>query len=73
MYSGILLGPKKIEILPFVTMWMDFESIMLSKISQRKQILYDSTFTWTRKTNEQIADNKTETVINRYREQTGGC
>ena len=73
MYSGILLGHKKIEILPFVTMWMDFESIMLSKISQRKQILYDSTFTWTRKTNEQIADNKKETVINRYREQTGGC
>ena len=31
-YSAI----KKIEILPFVTTWMELESIMLSKISQRK-------------------------------------
>ena len=30
------------EILPFVTVWIDFESIMLSKISQtERQILYD--------------------------------
>ena len=27
---------KKNEILPFATMWMELESIMLSEISQRK-------------------------------------
>ena len=31
-YSSI----KKNEILPFATMWMELEGIMLSKISQRK-------------------------------------
>ena len=31
-YSAI----QKNEILPFVTMWMELEGIMLSKISQRK-------------------------------------
>ena len=31
-YSAI----KKKEILPFATMWMDLEAIMLSEISQRK-------------------------------------
>ena len=31
-YSAI----KKNEILPFATMWMDLEGIMLSEISQRK-------------------------------------
>ena len=31
-YSAI----KKSEILPFATMWMELEGIMLSEISQRK-------------------------------------
>ena len=31
-YSAI----KKNEILPFATMWMELEGIMLSEISQRK-------------------------------------
>ena len=35
-YSAI----KKSEILPFATMWMELESIMLSKIRER-QISYD--------------------------------
>ncbi|KAF0880513.1 LORF2 protein, partial [Crocuta crocuta] len=30
------LAIKKNEILPFATMWMELEGIMLSKISQRK-------------------------------------
>ena len=34
IYSGILLGHKKNEILPFVTTCMDLEGIMLSEISQ---------------------------------------
>ena len=36
------LAIKKNEILPFATMWMELEGIMLSKISQR-QISYDFT------------------------------
>ena len=35
-YSAI----KKNDILPFVTMWMDLEGIILS------EILYDSTYMW---------------------------
>ena len=42
---------RKKEILPFVTTWKDREGIMLSKISQRKQILQDITCT-------QILENK---------------
>ena len=30
------LAIKKNEILPFATMWMELEGIMLSEISQRK-------------------------------------
>ena len=36
---------KKNEILPFATMWMELECIMLSKISQRK-IPYDFIHMW---------------------------
>ena len=35
-YYGILFSHKNNEILPFVTMWMDLESIMLSDISWTK-------------------------------------
>ena len=31
---------------PFVTTWMDLEGISISKISQRRQILYDFTYMW---------------------------
>ena len=33
-YNGILLGYKKNEIMPFATIWMDVETIILSEISQ---------------------------------------
>ena len=35
-YNGILFGHKKKEMLPFTTMWMDSEGIILSEIRQRK-------------------------------------
>ena len=36
---------RKKELLPFVTAWMELESIMLSKISQdERQMPYDFTF-----------------------------
>ena len=37
MYDGILFTHKKNEILPFATIWMDLESIMLSEISQTEK------------------------------------
>ena len=43
---GILFSHKKNEILPFATMWMELESIMLSEINQRRQIPYDFTPVW---------------------------
>ena len=36
-YSRILLSLKKDEIVPFVTIWMDLEDIMLSEISRTKE------------------------------------
>ena len=40
--------PEKSEILPFATIWMDLEGIMLSEISQIEQdkLLYDITYMW---------------------------
>ena len=35
-HTRILFSHKKDKIMPFVTMQMDFEGIVLSKISQRK-------------------------------------
>ena len=35
--DGILLSHKKKEILPFETVWMELESIMLGEVSQREK------------------------------------
>ena len=35
IYNEVLLSNQN-EILPFATMWMELEGIMLSEISQRK-------------------------------------
>ena len=35
---------KKNEIFPFATAWMNLESIMLSEVSQKRQIPYDSIY-----------------------------
>ena len=63
IYNGILLSHKNNEILPFATVWIDLEGLMLSEISQtEKDILYVITYMWNlkNKTNEYIY-NKTET------------
>ena len=43
-YSAI----KSMKILPFATIWMDLEGIMLSEISltEKRQILYVTTYMW---------------------------
>ena len=33
----ILLSYKKIEIMPFITIWMDLEIIILSEVRHRKE------------------------------------
>ena len=40
LHNGTLLGHKKEEILPFATVWMDLEGIVLSEISQSKKDKY---------------------------------
>ena len=40
MYDRILLGHKKIKILLLVTVWIDFEGIVLSRISQAEKDKY---------------------------------
>ena len=45
-YNGILLSHQKNELLPFATMWMDLEGIMLSEVIREKQISYDFTHMW---------------------------
>ena len=41
LHNGILLGcKKKKDLLPFVTVWMDLENIVLSEISQSEKDRY---------------------------------
>ena len=39
-YNSIIFSHEKVEILPFVTIWMDLEGIMLSEISQTEKDKY---------------------------------
>ena len=43
IYNGVLLRMKKNEILPFATMWMELEGIMLSEIRQSEKDKYPMT------------------------------
>ena len=58
-YNGILLIHWKKEILPFVTIRMDLENIILSDIEQR-QISYDITNMWNLKSNINQSSYKTK-------------
>ena len=40
LHNGILYSSKKKEFLPFVTAWMELESIMLNEISQSMKDKY---------------------------------
>jgi len=40
IYNEILCSHQKNEILPFATMWMELEGIMLSEISQSEKDKY---------------------------------
>ena len=59
-YSAI----KKMEILPFVTAWIDLENIMLSEISQRKKnTIWFHLHVESKKQNKWKRTNKTEIQI----------
>ena len=62
LHNGILLGPKKNKILPFVKAWIDLEGVMLSEINQSKKEKYhDLNFMWNLKdtTSEQTKQKQT--------------
>ena len=40
LHNGILFGHKKEENIPFATVWMDLENIMLSEITQSEKDKY---------------------------------
>ena len=40
IYNEILLGHQKHEILPFATIWMDLENIILGEVSQTEKDKY---------------------------------
>ena len=47
IHNGILLSRKKSEIMPFVTMWVDLESIMFSEINHPEKDKYSViTYLW---------------------------
>ena len=54
---GYYVAERKKEFLPFVTVWMELENIVLSKISQvvKDKLSYDLTYKWNliNKTNKQ--------------------
>ena len=65
IYDVILFSHK--EILPFVTVWMELEGIVLSEVKER-QILYDFTNMWNLiKTNKQTKSYQT------HRKGTQNC
>ena len=40
LYNGILVGHKKEKVLPFATVWMDLENIMLNEVNQSEKEKY---------------------------------
>lgn len=42
IHDGVVFSPRKKEVLPFVTTWLDLKDLILSELSDRKrQILCD--------------------------------
>ena len=73
-YSAI-----KVETSPFVTTWIDFEGIMLSKMSDNeRQTLYNLTHMWNikrrkkKKPKTQLTDSENRLVVTRGRGRWGG-
>ena len=46
IYSGIYSAMKKNEMMPFSATWVDLETTILNKVSQKKTISPDITYMW---------------------------
>ena len=46
IYNGILLSHKKNKIMPFSATWMDLRIIILSELSEKRQIPSDFIHMW---------------------------
>ena len=71
LYSAI----KKNEIRSFAAMWMDLESVILSKSDQEGKISYDIPYMWNLKindTNELIYKTGLENTLMAARRKNGG-
>ena len=68
------LAIRKNEVLPFATIWMDFEGIVLSEVSQTKIMPYDLTCVWwdLKKTHKQAHRNENRLVAAKGRELGDG-
>lgn len=66
IHDGVVFSPRKKEVLPFVTTWLDLKDLILSELSDRKrQILCDLVHM------ENLIRKKKKSRIHRYRKQTG--
>ena len=70
IYNGILFSHKKNYILPFGTIHMDLESIMVNEISQTVKVKYHMI---SHICKIKIKSQQKKTQAHRYREQIGGC
>ena len=59
--KGILLGCKKIYILPLATLWTDQENIMLSEISQSEKDKYHMIYSYVESNEQTELISKVET------------
>ena len=47
MYNGILLSPKRKEMLPFAETWMDLETVKWKEgVRKRKTNIYINAYMW---------------------------
>ena len=70
-HNGILLSHKKNKILPFATMWMNFETTVPSKICQTKgQTLCD--FNDMQNLKKQNKSKQNRNQVHRYKEKISG-
>ena len=53
-FNGILAAIQKNEIMPFAAKWMDLGIIILSEVSQQRQISYNISYSLKKDVNELI-------------------
>ena len=68
-YSAI----KKNEIVPFATIWMDLEIVILSEISQTEEKYCVTCYIWNLKRNDTIELTYKKKEMHRLRKQIYGC